>query len=309
MILVHCSRTEVGQNWANALKKEFGDAQVVLSSDHFDKNEIDIAICWKAPNRMLHDFPNLKLIQSLGAGVDHIFDTDNAIPSAVISRIIDPQLSEDMYEFVLACILNDMKQLTHYRDQQNLNAWSVKPYRTISEVTVSVLGLGVIGTLVSTKLSALGFKVMGWSKSEKSIQNVQSFVGETGLDKMLGMTDYLVNILPLTDDTRSFINHSLLSKLKKGAYLINVGRGPHLVDNDLLQALEEELISGAALDVFHNEPLEKTNPFWSHPKVVLTPHVASITNIETARAQVFENIRRFQSGRPVLNQVSHSKAY
>jgi len=309
MILVYCSRKEIGQNWAKAVAAEFGEDKVFLRKDLPDPNKIKIALSWKAPVRMLQEYPNLKLIQSLGAGVDHIFDADNVVGGAKVARIVDPQLSEDMFEFVLAIVLNKMKNLHKYRDQQRSMIWKEKRYRSISDVKLGILGLGVIGTLVAQKLAAIGFDCMGWSGSEKNIEGVKSYIGNEGLNDMLAQTDFLINILPLTNATRGFININLLRKLKTGAYVINVGRGPHVVDQDILKAIEERMISGAALDVFHEEPLPLDHPFWVNENIVLTPHIASITNIKTAREQIFENIRRFLNGEKVLNEVSVEKGY
>ena len=309
MILVYCSREKIAKNWVEAVAAEFGKDKVFLADDIKDPSKIEIALTWKAPEKMLHQFPNLKLIQSLGAGVDHIFDLKNAIEGTTISRIIDPQLSEDMYEFVLSIVLSRMKNLTIYRDRQRENIWKEKKYRSISEVKIGLLGLGVIGSFVAQRLTKVGFRCMGWSKSAKNIEGVESFVGELGLHEMLAQSDFLINILPLTTETRGFINLDLLKKLKEGAYVINVGRGPHVVDQDLLEAIDSGIISGAALDVFHQEPLPKDHSFWANENIMLTPHIASLTNIETARRQIFENIRRHLNGEEILNQVSIKKMY
>lgn len=296
-------------NWLKAVAAELGEDKVFVHEDIKDKSQIEIALTWKAPMRMLQQYPNLKLIQSLGAGVDHIFDFDNVVEGAAISRIVDPQLSEDMYEFVLALILSKLKNLSTYRDQQSQGVWKEKRYKVISDIRLGIMGLGVIGSHVTKRLSDVGFQCMGWSRSEKEIDGISSYHGGDGLDKMLEQTDFLINILPLTNETRGIINLELIKKIKKGAYIINVGRGPHVVDEDILQAIEEGLVSGAALDVFHEEPLPQDHAFWSNEKIVLTPHIASITNIKTAREQVFENIRRYLNGEEVLNEVSVGKGY
>ena len=309
MILVQCVHKKIGENWAKVLAEEFGADQVVLAEEVVDKDKIEIAVCWKAPEKMLHEYPNLKFIQSLGAGVDHIFDGNNDVPNAKIARIVDPQLSEDMYEFVLSIVLNDMKRLTSYRDQQKAKVWKELKYRSFNEVTIGILGLGAIGSLVAGKMSRLGFKTMGWARSEKDIKGVACFAGSEALEIMLSQTDYLINILPLTDETRGFINRGLLIMLKKGAYVINVGRGPHVVDEDLIAAIDAELISGAALDVFHQEPLSTDHPYWDHDKILLTPHIASITNIKTAQKQVFENVSLFKAKGEVNNEVFGDRQY
>lgn len=309
MIVVYCSRENIGKNWVKAVADELGKDKVCLLKDVVDPMQIQIALTWKAPFEALQQFPNLKLIQSLGAGVDHIFDNKNVVEGAKVSRIIDPQLSTDMFEFVLAIVLDKMKNLHQYRDQQVQRIWKEKRYKSVNDVCMGILGLGVIGSFVSKKLSDFGFQCMGWSGTNKNIEGVQSYTGEEGLNVMLNKTDYLINLLPLTNATRGFINLKLLEKIKPGAYVINVGRGPHVVDGDLLEAIDKGLISGAALDVFHQEPLPIDHPYWVNKKIFLTPHIASITNINTARKQVFENIRRFDQSENFINEVDVSKGY
>lgn len=309
MILVHCSRKEIGRRWAEILSSEFGAEMVSLSEQVQEYEKVEIAVCWKAPKRMFYDYPNLKFIQSVGAGVDHIFDSENAIPGAKIARIIDPQLSADMFEFILAIVLANMKQLNLYYDQQRRKLWKENSYNSIKDITISILGLGVIGSHVASNLSAIGFNTLGWSQSEKNISGVQSFQGIDGLNDMLAQTDYLVNILPLTESTRNIIDANFLSKLKKSSYFINVGRGPQVVDQALISAIDQGILSGATLDVFHHEPLHVDHEFWTHPKIIVTPHVASITNLDTASEQVFENIRRYKKGLNPINQVSLDKKY
>jgi len=309
MILVYCNHRGIGKNWVEVLAKEFGENQVVLAGDVVDKSKVEIAICWKAPEKMLQEYPNLKMIHSLGAGVDHIFEGKNDIPGAKIARIVDPQLSEDMFEFVLSIVLNDLKRLTTYRDQQKEKVWKEKKYKSFKEVSIGILGLGVIGRLVAEKMSEMGFQVMGWSRSEKEIKGVDCFMGTEALEVMLSQADYLINILPLTDQTRGFLNADLFSKLKKGAYVVNVGRGPHVDDDELIEAIDRGHLSGAALDVFHQEPLDSTHPFWDHPKILVTPHIASITNIKTAQSQIFENVRLFRQNGDVKNEVFRGRQY
>ena len=309
MILVHCNHRNIGEHWVRVLAAEFSEYEVFLSSEVKDKEKIEIALCWKAPEKLLYEFPNLKYIQSLGAGVDHIFDNNNDVPNTKIARIVDPQLSEDMYEFILSIVLSDLKRVTEYRDQQKDKLWKELKYKGIKDVSLGILGLGEIGGHVATKMSILGFKTMGWSRSEKSIPGVDCFAGSEALEVMLSQSDYLINILPLTSETRGFINSNILAKLKEGAYVINVGRGPHVVDDDLLEAIDKDHIKGAALDVFHQEPLGIDHPFWNHPQILLTPHIASITNIKTAQKQVFDNIRLFKSKGEVNNEVFGDRQY
>lgn len=251
----------------------------------------------------------MKVIQSLGAGVDHIFDTNQIDETIKVVRIIDERLSADMWEYTLAATMHHLKDLSQYNRQESYQYWRTHQYKTIPETRVSILGLGQIGGYVAQQFAKLGFKTQGWSNSSKKIRKVKSFVGEKQLPKMLKKTDVLINILPLTASTTGILNEKLLNQLPKGAYLINVGRGGHLVEPDLIPLIDNGHLSGATLDVFHTEPLPKNHLFWKHPKIQVTPHVASLTNLDSAVHQVVENYKRMKSGEELLNEVSPQKGY
>ncbi|MEZ4935652.1 MAG: glyoxylate/hydroxypyruvate reductase A [Saprospiraceae bacterium] len=309
MSIVIICHERFAKNWAKSFKEKLPETDVHIYPDVPSPEAIQFAAVWKAPAGVLSEFPNLKAVQSLGAGVEHIFDFQKINKQTPVARIIDPQLSEDMWEYILMLVLNYLKNTPIYFQQQLKKEWKQWRYKTIKETTVSILGLGKIGGHVAGKFSQIGFNVQGWSNSEKNIKGVKSFFGKNGFNEILNTTDILINILPLTPDTTGILNKTNLSKLKKGAYLINVGRGGHLIDTDLLELIDAGHLSGAALDVFQEEPLPGNHPFWEHPKITVMPHVAGLTNPATAVSQIIENYERMKRGEELMNVVSRGKRY
>lgn len=307
-IVIHCNNKDP-LPWMQKIQEKLPDVDVYLPNGAFANETIEFAICWKPRPNVLLQYPNLAAVQSLGASVDHVLDTQQLGPGISIARIVDPKLSEDMWEFVLAATMAYLKDFPIYSRQQQGHLWKQHHYRTIPETTVSVLGLGQIGLHVANKLAALGFHVQGWSRTEKAAPGVTCFSGEQSLEGVLRTTDVLVNLLPLTKETRGLLDAQALSLLPRGAYLINVGRGEHVVEEDFLTFLHSSHLAGAALDVFETEPLPEDHPFWSQSNVVITPHVAGLTNLETAVEQVVENYQRVQRGDPLLNVVSQARGY
>ncbi|NRB48910.1 MAG: glyoxylate/hydroxypyruvate reductase A [Saprospiraceae bacterium] len=295
--------------WAEGLSLAFPDTRVEIFPNVKNKAEVTFAVCWKPKPGDLQQFPALKVVQSLGAGVEHILQTTPLLPHLRLCRIVDPGLANDMWEFTLATVMNHLKKLRQYQQQQQNKSWQQHGYGTIADTRIGVLGLGKIGALVAERFAQLGFPVSGWSASAKNIPGVTSFQGEGELARCLAQSDILINLLPLTDSTTGILNMDTLKQLPQGAYVINVGRGGHLVDEDLLSLLDSVHLGGALLDVFHQEPLPNDHPFWTHPKVSITPHIASLTNKDTAMAQIIENYQRLQSGEPLLHQVQIQKGY
>lgn len=309
MSIVIICHERFAKNWAKAFREKLPKTDVHIYPDVPSPEAIQFAAVWKAPAGVLSEFPNLKAVQSLGAGVEHIFDFQKLNKKVSVARIVDPQLSEDMWEYVLMLVLNYLKNTRIYFQQQLKKEWQQMRYKNIKDVTVSFLGLGKIGSHVAGKFSEMGFRVQGWSNSEKSITGVKSFFGKNGFDEILNTTDILINILPLTPETTSILNKTNLLKLTKGAYLINVGRGGHLIENDLLELINAGHLSGAALDVFQEEPLPENHRFWDHPKITVMPHVAGLTNPKTAVLQIVENYERMKRGKELINLVSQERKY
>jgi glyoxylate/hydroxypyruvate reductase A len=295
--------------WKNALLKANPELLVYSYLEEHPKEDITMALIWKHPEGSLALYPNLKCIASAGAGVDYIFE-DEMIPNTIpITRLVDPYLAGDMSEHVLASIFAELKNFNTYKVQQTKAVWKPKNYRRLSDVTIGIMGLGELGTLTAKDLVQAGLKVQGWSKNKKSIPGVTTLSGNNDLKKFLRKSDFLVCLLPLTPETTGILNNALFEQLPKGAYIINVARGGHLVDADLLAQLDNGHLSGACLDVYHQEPLAVTHPFWKQPKIFMTPHYASVSDTKSVIPQILENYKNLQSGKELMNVVSRKKGY
>ena len=295
--------------WEKMLKEKLPETTIEIYPQVADKTAVDFVICWKPQKDVLTQFPKVKIIQSVGASIDHITNSQKLDKNTVIARIIDPQLSHDMWEFLLTAVLSQLKNSQQYIKNQQTNNWKQLEYRSIKNTTIGILGLGKIGGYVAEKFAVMGFDVCGWSNSKKELLNVQSFAGQAAFDNFIKTPDFLINLLPLTKETEGILNKDTLRKTKKGLFLINVGRGEHLVEKELLNLLDSSQVSGALLDVFKQEPLPKNHPFWVHPNIQITPHVASLTNVETAVDQIVENYQRFTKNIKLQHTVSLKKGY
>lgn len=295
--------------WKNALLKADSSLKVYSYLEEHPAEEITMAVIWKHPVGSLAKYPNLKCIASAGAGVDYIFEDQTRPKNIPITRIVDPFLAGDMSEHVLSVILAHLKNLNAYKLQQVENVWQPLEYARIKDVTVGILGLGELGALTATDLTKVGFNVQGWSRSKKDIDNVTSFAGTAALLEFLASTDVLVCLLPLTPETEGFLNKAVLEQLPKNAYVINVARGGHLVDGDLIILLDNGHLSGACLDVYHAEPLPQAHPFWNHKKVHMTPHYASVSDTNSVIPQIIENYKRLQNDDELQHTVDIDKGY
>lgn len=296
------------EEWQRNLQKLLPDTKVEVYPTISNPEDVEFIATWKPHENYVAEFPNLKVVQSVGAGIDHLLHTK--IPDSIkVSRIVDPALKQEMFEHVLVCVMTSMKNLlTYYKDQLK-NEWKPKNYKSIGETTITILGLGEIGKLVAERFVALGFKVKGWSNSAKNINGVEAFAGKKGLNSAISETDFIVNILPLTNETEGILNKVFFNQCSKQTVLINVGRGGHLVEKDLLSAIDEKFIKEAYLDVFREEPLPENHPFWKNENIYITPHIASVTNATTALQQVADNYKRMKNKETLLNEVSLDKGY
>jgi glyoxylate/hydroxypyruvate reductase A len=246
---------------------------------------------------------------SLGAGIDQL-DLSVLPRSVPLARLKDPELTKAMRQYCQLAVLRYHRDFHLYeRFSQAGGPWRFRLPKPTSATRVGVLGLGELGGAVARDLVDLGFRVSGWTRNEKRIPGVQCFSGPNRLFDIAGQSDILINLLPLTADTDSILDRRLFEVMPMGSYLINVGRGRHLVEADLLAALESGQIGGATLDVFRNEPLPADHPFWRNPRVLITPHVATAANPQTAALQVVENIHRAMRGDTLVNQVDLSRGY
>jgi glyoxylate/hydroxypyruvate reductase A len=303
------SEADPPEAWKDALLKEMPDLDFRVWPDHVgDPSDIDVALVWRPPPGELSRYANLKAILSLGAGIDALVQ-DKTLPDKPLARMVDPSLTKTMADFVLSASLRHHRQLDFYEREQRAGRWTFVFPRSVAERTVGIMGLGVLGEASARVLQERGFPVQGWSRTEKSIEGVRSFFGADQLDRFLAGTDILVCLLPLTPETEGVLNADVFDKLPKGAYLINVARGAHLVEEDLIDALDREQLAGATLDVFATEPLPMSNPLWKHEKILITPHVASYCVPETAAKGVIDNIMRAREGKRLNNQVDLKRGY
>ena len=297
------------QVWKDALQKAAPEIKVYSYLEEHPKNEIEVALVWKHPKGSLSDYPNLKYIASSGAGVDFLFEDESISKDLPITRVVDTMLASDMSEYVIAVIFSYLKNLNVYKIEQSQAIWNPRTYKRISDFTVGILGLGTLGTVLANDLIRFGFKTQGWSASKKSISEVTSYAGQNELPAFLASTEILVCLLPLTTETTGILNKVLFQQLPKGAHVINVARGGHMVDADLIEMIDNDHLSGASLDVFHQEPLPSEHPFWKHDKINITPHYASVSDTDSVVPQIVENYRLSQKGEPLLHLVSKVKGY
>lgn len=295
--------------WKEAIKAVAPDIAVFSYLEEHDAKEVEVALVWKHPKGSLTAYPNLKYITSSGAGVDFIFEDTDAPIHLPITRIVDTMLANDMSEYVIAVIFSHLKHLNQYKTNQINNLWKPMNYHRIVDFTVGVMGLGALGAVLSEDLIRFGFKTQGWSASKKSLKGMKTYSGQEEFADFLSTTQILVCLLPLTNETRGILNSTLFEQLPKNAYVINVARGGHLVDEDILQALDNNHLSGAALDVYHEEPLSKNHLFWQHDKIHMTPHYASVSDTQSVVPQILENYKRMKLKQPLLNLISKTKGY
>lgn len=297
------------KDWQQSLLRLQADLDIQIWPHITNPNAIEFALVWQHPLGALKQFPNLKAIGSLGAGVDHVF-VDTVLPANVpIVRVVDPYMANDIVQYVTVCVLDYIKRMDHWRLLQEQKRWLKQPPFNFSDKVVGVMGLGFLGSKAVDVLQQLGLTVVGWSNSPKEITGIKTFYGANQLHDFLALTNILVCMLPLTNQTRNILNTNNFLQLPDGAYLINVGRGEHLVDEDLITAIENKKIIGAALDVFRKEPLPSDHPFWSNPQIRVTPHIASVTNPATVAPQMLENYQRLLAKKELLNQIDLQRGY
>lgn len=295
--------------WRESLTEGIPDLDFRLWPEAGNVAEIDYALVWKPETGLLAQLPNLRAIFSLGAGVDHIF-ADTKLPEGVpVCRVVNPNMAMRMTEWVVMHVLMHHRRHREYDQQQRRGTWQELPQPHAGERRVGVMGMGELGGDAAQHLAALGFDVAGWSRSPRQVEGVAGFHGADGFAPFLARTQTLVCLLPLTEDTRNIVNSDLLAQLPAGASFINAGRGGQVVEGDLLAALDSGHISEATLDVFQIEPLPQSSPFWTHPKVTVTPHIAAFSDPRALVEQVIENVRRDQAGEPLINTVDPKRGY
>lgn len=271
-----------------------------------EPSRVDFALVWKHEHGSLSDLPNLKGISSFGAGVDSIL-SDPMLPNVPIARIVDDNLANSMSQYVLSKILSHKQRHTQYAKQQQACEWKAKSPR--KENHILILGAGQLGLRVAKDLTNLSFDVSIWSNSKKEVTNITSLIGQQALKDVLPSVDYLVCLLPLTLETKGIMNIDVFEALPDHAVVINVARGEHVVEQDLLFALKNNLIEHAILDVFCQEPLPSNHPYWIERNITITPHVSAVTNIDTAVQQIAENYKRVVTNEDMLHLINVKRGY
>jgi glyoxylate/hydroxypyruvate reductase A len=276
-----------------------------------EKNQVcDYAVVWSPPEAMLPDLAQVKAIFNTGAGVDALLKFGDALPRHVpIIRLGDAGMAVQMAEYVTHAVLRYFRRFDEYEAQARAGTWAPLPQHHKEDFSIGVLGMGVLGTRVLQALAPFGFPLRGWSRTEKSMPGVQSFHGKDGLDTFLRGTRVLVCMLPLTPDTSNIVDRTNMSKLPEGAYLINVARGAHLAEPDLLTLIKSGHIAAATLDVFRNEPLPAQHPFWQEPRITITPHISALTLRRESIQQIAEKIRKIEDGQLVDGIIDRNLGY
>lgn len=302
------------ERFAGELRKLAPDMDIRVWPDTGDPQDIRYTLVWRQPPGILKTFPNMEAIFSIGAGVDHVL-SDPDLPDVPLVRFVDPNLTMRMSEYVCLHVLMHQRRMPEYAELQRARKWKeLWPQPGANEVRVGMLGLGVLGQDAAYHLAWLGFDVAGWSRSQKSLEAIQCYHGAGELDAFLARTDILVCLLPLTADTQGMLNAKTFAGLAKegplpGPVLINAGRGLLQVEADILAALDSGDLWAASLDVFEQEPLPEMSPLWSHPRVIVTPHNASISDDRAVCAYVLEQIKAHESGRRLENVVDVRRGY
>ncbi|MEM1365215.1 MAG: glyoxylate/hydroxypyruvate reductase A [Pseudomonadota bacterium] len=299
--------------WRGRLQAEAPDYEVVVGGEVGDPL-VRYAVVWKQPAGSLSNFPNLKAIFSLGAGVDHVFANDDP-PAIPIVRVVADDLSDRMAEYGVWHCLDLLRQGPMYRRQQAERSWHEdRGQPSARDLTVGILGMGEIGARCAQRLAPFGFKLASWSRSEKLTDGVTSYAGRGRLHEFLSVSDIVLSLLPLTDDTRGLIDTDFLAAMKQDGYfgggmLINAGRGGLQVENDILTALDAGTLAHAVLDVFEAEPLPQDSPLWLHPNVTITPHAAAMSSPKALLPPMVAQMRAHDGGEELRNVVDRGAGY
>lgn len=271
--------------------------------------DVEFLLVWRPPRGAMKGFPNIKAILNMGAGVDYVL-ADPEMPRDVpLIRLVDKGLTDGMIEFVLHAVLHFHRDFHRYRDQQTRKEWTELPQIAAGERRIGILGFGHLGRAAARHLAALGFPVSGWSRTRKTVPGARSFAGMDEMGAFLARTDILVCLAPHTRETDGIVNAEMLAQLPRGAYLVNAGRGGLAVEADVLAALDSGRLAGAWLDVFRAEPLPAGSPFWTHPNVIVTPHVGAVTLPGPAALEMADTIRLIRSDLPPNGLVDRAKGY
>lgn len=297
------------ERWTVPIKELLPEAEVHVWDANGAAVDADYAIVWQPPAELFEREKKLKAVFNLGAGIDGLLAVPNLPPHLPVVRLEDAGMSVQMAEYVLHQLVEASRGMETYREQQRDGVWKIHRPIKRSEWPVGVMGLGHIGKRVARTLADLDYRVNGWARSEHSLDDITTFAGADNLSGFLQSTRVLVNTLPLTDETRDILDYQHLSELMPGAVVINVGRGEHLVENDLLRAIDDGHVARASLDVFREEPLPPGHPFWQRQEITITPHVSARTLRDATLEQITGKIRAHYNGQSITGIVDTSRGY
>lgn len=306
MRVTFCCTGTKPEPWLDGLRAALPGADISVWAP--GAPQADYAVVWAPPQQFMDEQPALKGLFNIGAGVDGLMKL-RLPPNAQVVRLDDAGMSVQMAEYVTQAVIRHFRELDRYEADMRDGQWKFRKPQLRSDFPVGVMGLGVLGERVAKALSVFEFPVRGWSRSAKHIDGVQTFSGEAGFTEFLRGTRILVNLLPLTPETENIMNRSTLQQLLPGAYVINVARGAHLVDDDLIALIAEGHVAGAMLDVFRQEPLPADHPFWGVPQITLTPHTSARTLREESIAQIVGKVAAMSRGEPVQGMVNPQRGY
>jgi len=309
MSILFCSAAEPAEPWRQACARAFPEMDFRVWPDRGPLQSIRYALAWKQPPGSLAGLPNLRRVLVLGAGVDGVLDDPDLPEGVAVIRLVGAGLPAPMAQYALYAVLHFHRRMSDYFEQQRAALWQPRAELPARLWPVGVMGLGVIGAHVAQRIAQSGYPVAGWSRSGTVVEGVDCFAGAGGFGPFLARAQVLINVLPLTAATRGILNARAFAAMPRGAYVVNIGRGAHLVEQDLIAALDSGQLGGAVLDVFEREPLPADHPFWRHPGIRVTPHVAAPTAADEAQAQIVDNIRRMERGEAPLGLVERSRGY
>jgi len=306
MKIYFCCTDFKAEPWLAALRTALPQARIEVWAP--GAGPADYAVVWAPPQQFLDEQPQIKALFNIGAGVDAL--TQLKLPATTkLVRLDDAGMSVQMAEYVVHALIRHFREFDVYAADVANAKWSFRKPRLREDFPVGIMGLGVLGQRVARAVQAFEFPVRGWSRSPKELHGVRCYAGEAHLAEFLAETKVLVCLLPLTEETRGIMNRETLAQLQPGGYVINVARGAHLVEEDLIPLIDSGHLAGAALDVFRQEPLPAGHPFWRHPKITVTPHTAARTLRDESVAQIAEKILRLERGEPIAGVVDHHKGY
>ena len=308
MSIVYRSAPQRGQIWQAWLAEHAADLPFYQWPETGDPQQVRYLVSWDIPDNLAQRFPNLQVIFSVGAGADQ-FTSEAVPPGASIVRMIEPGLMDDMAAYITFSVVALHREMPRYLAQQRQQQWLKHPAPAAADCRVGILGLGNLGQAAARVLNTLGYSCAGWSRTPKSVAGVTSYHGDPQLGEFLRQCQILVCLLPLTDQTRGILSQALFSQLPDGACLVHAGRGKQLNHQHLLEALDSGKLSRAVIDVTEPEPLPAGHPFWLHPKIWLTPHIASETHAESAVKVLLDNIRNHQQGKPMKGVIDKQRGY